>query len=160
MAGQDLSCGRGGDMKMTWKRGLILILRLGFGALLIFASIDKIQHPYEFAEVVENYRVLGPDLSRWVAVFVPYLEALTGLLLVLGVWLDAAVSINAMLMVGFLFLVLQAFIRGLDINCGCFMVAGEAPIGWAKIIENTLFAGLGGFLLWLVLKSSRNNYTL
>jgi uncharacterized membrane protein YphA (DoxX/SURF4 family) len=139
-------------MKITWRQGLILILRLGFGFLLIYASVDKIRHPFEFAEVVENYRVFGPDLSRLVAVFVHYLEALTGLLLITGIWLDAAVSINGLLMAGFLFLVLQAFIRGLDINCGCFMVAGEAPIGLIKILENIIFAGSGGLLVWLTWK--------
>ena len=136
-------------MKLSWRQGLILILRIGFGVLLIYASVDKIRHPFEFSEVVENYRVLGPDLSRWVAVFIPYLEALTGLLLITGIWLDAAVSINGLLMVGFLFLVLQAFLRGLDINCGCFTVQGEAPIGIIKIMENIMFAGFGGFLWWL-----------
>jgi len=136
-------------MKLTWRQGLILILRVGFGMLLIYASVDKIQHPFEFAEVVENYRVLGPDLSRWGAVFIPYLEALTGLLLITGIWLDAAVSINGLLMVSFLFLVLQAFLRGLDINCGCFMVQGEAPIGVIKIMENTVFAVFALFLCWL-----------
>ena len=136
-------------MKLSWRQGLILILRIGFGVLLIYASVDKIQHPFEFSEVVENYRVLGPDFSRWVAVFIPYLEALTGLLLITGIWLDAAVSINGLLMVGFLFLVLQAFLRGLDIDCGCFMVQGEAPIGIIKIMENIMFAGFGGFLWWL-----------
>jgi len=136
-------------VKLSWRQGLILILRIGFGVLLIYASVDKIRHPFEFSEVVENYRVLGPDLSRWVAVFIPYLEALTGLLLITGIWLDAAVSINGLLMVSFLFLILQAFLRGLDINCGCFMVQDEAPIGWIKIVENTIFAGFGVFLWWL-----------
>jgi uncharacterized membrane protein YphA (DoxX/SURF4 family) len=135
---------------------LLIVLRAGFGALLIAASISKGMHPLGFYEAVDNYRVFGPWLSRWAAVFVPALELLTGLCLVSGLWLDAAAPVNAALMSAFLILVLQAFFRHLDIHCGCFTLKGEPNINVMKIVENILYAA-GSILLWVLLVRRRRS---
>lgn len=127
----------------TWT---VRLLRLGFGVLLLAAAIPKIGQPLLFAEAVANYRVLGEPLSRWTAVWVPWLELLAGLSLISGLWLEGGVLINAGLMTAFLVLVVQARLRGLDIACGCFDVQGEDPITWLKIMENLIFAA-GSLLL-------------
>ncbi len=128
---------------------VVLVLRLGFGALLIAASVGKGLHPLDFQQSVDNYRVFGPWLSTWAAVFVPALEMLTGLCLVSGLWLDAAAPVNAALMSAFLMLVLQAFFRHLNIHCGCFSLKGEPNIDAAKIAENLLYAA-GSILLYVL----------
>ncbi len=133
-------------MNIEWSKWIFRLLRFGFGGLLIFASLNKIPHPYEFAAIIENYRVLGMGLSRWVAVWSPYLELCIGLLLIAGIWLDAASVVNAGLMSVFLVFVIQAFIRHLDIQCGCFTVESEGPIGFVKILENVGYF-LGSILL-------------
>ena len=144
-------------LNRVWQKWLIIVLRLGFGSLLIFASIDKIQHPHAFAEIVENYRVLGEGLSRWVAVWIPYLEALTGLLLILFIWKEATAVMNCLLMVIFLILVSQATLRGLDIRCGCFFVEGESTIGLLKILENLIYAVLAFLLMKLTMRGVKAN---
>jgi uncharacterized membrane protein YphA (DoxX/SURF4 family) len=120
---------------------------MGFGVLLIYSSLYKIQSPYEFAKAIENYRILGEGLSRWAAVWIPYLEAITGLLLILGVWIDAAVTINALFMLVFLILVSQAYFRGLDIQCGCYAFDEASTIKLTKLLEN-LFLLCSS--LWLI----------
>jgi hypothetical protein len=124
---------------------------MGFGALLIAASIGKGMYPLGFYEAVENYRVFGPWLSRWAAVFIPAFEMLTGLCLVFGIWLNAAVPSNAALMTAFLILVLQAYFRHLNIHCGCFTLKGEPNIDALKIVENALYA-VGGIACWMLMR--------
>ena len=144
-------------MKGNLRNTVFLLLRIGFGILLISASIDKILHPFDFSLAVDNYRLFGETLSRWAAVFMPYLELLTGLCLLFGVWQDAAIPMNAVLMSLFLVMVLQAFFRHLDIHCGCFTPRGESKIDAWKITENVLFA-LGSMLLWFLFhQNSRSN---
>src|SRR4030042_5286889 len=104
MAGARLPNGKRRAMK-EWKIWLWRLLRIGFGCLLIAASIDKIRHPLDFALAVENYRVLGEEASRWVALFIPCVEALTGIFLIAGFWPDAAAWITLLLMMIFLVLV-------------------------------------------------------
>jgi len=136
------------------RRVVFVLLRIGFGVLLTAASIGKILHPLDFAQAVDNYRLFGETLSRWAAVFMPYLELLTGLCLIFGFWQDAAVFINAVLMCTFLVLVLQAFFRNLDIYCGCFTPKGESKINALKIMENILFAA-GSLVLWVLFRMHR-----
>jgi hypothetical protein len=128
------------------------ILRLGFAVILAWASVDKILHPYDFGQDVLNYRVVNEGVSFLVAVWLPYLELLTAVCLLSGLWLEAAAVINAVLMWTFLGLVLQAFFRRLDIHCGCFTVKGDSVIGPVKIAENSLFALLSLLLVAVVFR--------
>jgi putative oxidoreductase len=145
-------------MNIVGFKWIFELLRFGLGGLLIFASLGKISHPYEFAVIIENYRVLGDGLSRWIAVWLPYLELGVGLLLVIGIWLDAASVINAGLLFIFLVLVTQAYIRHLDIDCGCFSIEHSEPIGLIKILENVgYFCGSLLFVYFVYRKKSLVN---
>ena len=134
-------------MKTNWQNSIYYLLRIGFGFLLIFSSLYKIQSPFEFAEAVQNYRIFGEGLSRWIAVWIPYLEVLTGLFLIVGIWIDAVVFINASLMLIFLIMVVQAYFRNLDIQCGCYAFDEDSRIKITKLLENLFF--LCGSI-WLV----------
>ncbi len=136
-------------MKGSPSRVLYYFLRIGFGLLLIAASFGKLRQPLEFAQAVENYLVFGETLSRWAAVWIPWLELATGLCLLFGVWPDAAVAVNGLLMGAFLVLILQAFFRHLDIYCGCFRSKGESTIDWLKVLENFGYAAGAAVLAFL-----------
>jgi len=125
------------------------MLRIGFGCLLIYASIDKIRHPHHFAQMVENYRVVGSDLSNWTAVFLPYLEVFAGFMLITGFWQNTAAVINLCLMTVFFILVTQAYIRDLDISCGCYSVEEGDVIGPWKIVINLIYMMLSAALVML-----------
>jgi uncharacterized membrane protein YphA (DoxX/SURF4 family) len=138
---------REGRLNVKAREWFFILLRIAFGVILIAASVDKIRHPIEFAEAVSRYRVIGEGLSFWAAVWIPALEALTGMLLVFGFWSDGAVIVNTGLMTAFLVLVFQAWVRGLDIRCGCFSVDSGTPMGWLKFLENVGFAS-GAWILF------------
>jgi hypothetical protein len=146
-------------MAFPVRKTALWILRLGFAILLGWASVDKILHPYPFAQDVLNYRVVNEGLSYLTAVWLPYLELFTAVCLLTGLWLEAAAVLNAILMWTFLGLILQAFFRRLDIHCGCFTVRGESVIGPLKITENTVFALLGLVLVRLVFKRFKEKST-
>ena len=143
-------------MNRKYIRTAFWILRIGFGILLVAASVDKLVRPSLFADAVANYRVTGQELAFWVAVFIPYLELLTGLLLISGIWPDAAVSVNSLLMTVFLVLVIQAYARHLDIACGCFRLRSTGVIGMGKVMENVLMALFSWILLILYFRLEKN----
>lgn len=102
------------------------------GAVFLYASYDKIGHPAEFARIVYHYRLAGPSAAipplvpNLVAVMLPWIELLTGALLVLGLWRREAAAVAAFLLVAFLASVGSALYRRIDIeNCGCFTVTGK-----------------------------------
>lgn len=99
---------------------LISLLRVALGAVFIVASLDKIQNPEAFATSIANYRVLPYTVINGMAIVLPWLEVITGTLLVLGVWVRANTMIVWALLFAFSVAISQALARGLDISCGCF----------------------------------------
>jgi len=122
-----------------------LALRLLLGAFFVYASLDKIASPAAFAKIVYQWQVAGPVPSNLVAVTLPWVELLSGLLLILGVWRREAALVIALLLVVFLAAAASVLVRGIDVvNCGCVSVAKEAvdsawPPAWMK--------GVGWFLV-------------
>ena len=69
------------------------------------------------------------------AVMLPWVEALTGLLLVVGLWRREAALTSALLLAMFLVAVGWALAHGIDVeNCGCFSVSGEGRAAGLKLI--------------------------
>ena len=124
---------------------IALLCRVILGIILIYASIDKIVHPAEFAKVIGNYNVLPFGLENLLGIILPVLELLVGSCLILGIMLDGSAIITAGMMTVFIIALSQAMIRGIDINCGCFKVTvenGGHQVGIRRIIEDFLFLGM------------------
>lgn len=128
---------------MRWLRhpAVYWLVSIGLGAIFIYASLDKIAHPEDFARIVYRYRLAGPTAGLGVvpanvlAVVLPWLEALTGVLLVTGLWRREAAALAGGMLVMFLVAVGYVIWQGIDVaHCGCFSVGGEGRgAGWALI---------------------------
>jgi uncharacterized membrane protein YphA (DoxX/SURF4 family) len=120
------------------------VVSIGLGAVFIYASLDKIAQPLEFARIVYRYRLAGPTAALGVipanalAVILPWLEAILGLLLVTGWWRREAAAIAGGLLVVFLVAVGYVMWQGIDVeHCGCFTVGGEGRgAGWTLIASD------------------------
>jgi len=110
-------------------RHAFLLSRLFLGGIFVYASYDKILHPVPFAEIVFNYQILPEILINLVSLFLPWLELLMGLSLILGVWLPGAVLISTVLLFVFFTTLVFNMLRGLDIDCGCFTVSAGPSSG-------------------------------
>ena len=130
---------------------IALLCRVILGIVLIYASIDKIVHPAEFAKAIGNYNVLPFGLENLLGIVLPVLELLVGTSLVLGIMLDGAAIITAGMMVVFIIALSQALFRGIDINCGCFKVivenGGGHQVGFRRIIEDFIYLGMALMVL-------------
>jgi uncharacterized membrane protein YphA (DoxX/SURF4 family) len=119
-------------------------LALALGAIFVYASVDKIRDPRAFARIVYHYQVVGPSArlgflpANAVAVALPWVEAVTGTLLIVGLWRREAALVAAALLAVFLAAAGSALARGIDIeNCGCFSVSGEGRrAGWRLLAED------------------------
>ncbi len=135
-------------MKPT--RAIILpVLRIILGCVFVYAAWGKVWAPWSFAEAVQNYKIVGPLISRWIAVVVPLLEIIIGILLIGGIWAKEALILTVGLFFVFDAMILQAYFRGLSISCGCFHPSDASPIDTWKFIENAglTFAAIWGLML-------------
>jgi uncharacterized membrane protein YphA (DoxX/SURF4 family) len=124
---------------------LHLLLRLLLGGFFVFASLDKIASPAAFAKIIYQWQVIGPVPSNLVAVTLPWIELVAGLLLIAGVWKCESALVIALLLVVFMVAAGSVMARGIDVqNCGCVSVAkSEAASAWPPAWTK----GVGWFLV-------------
>ncbi len=101
------------------------LCRVILGGLFIYASLDKIAHPHDFARIVYDYNLI-PDIAiYWVAGILPWFEMICGLLLISGLMIRTpSILLSLMLLVFIAAMGLNA-LRGLDITCGCFTTSQD-----------------------------------
>lgn len=99
---------------------LVLALRIIVGGVFIWAGILKILDPLEFAQSIRNYRIFPQSISFFLALALPWVEVISGSLLILGIFHRSSALLISSLLVLFLVLVVITMARGLDVDCGCF----------------------------------------
>ncbi len=113
--------------------------QVAIGILFISAALPKVGDPAAFAASVHNYRLAPASSEHFVAMTLPWIELVAGLSLVLGVSRRAGAVVTVGLMVLFTGVVAQAWLRGLDFECGCFGTADATRVGAKKLLENVGF---------------------
>lgn len=130
------------------------VARVAYGFIFIWASWEKLLHPQEFAVVTHNYQLIPNALVGLVAIVLPWLEMVCGLLLVVGRLARGSLLLLNGLMVVFIGAIAINIVRGLDIHCGCFSLSQEGE----KLAFITLLRDIGiwllgmGLLAWKILK--------
>jgi len=98
----------------------LLLGRLILGYVFIYASIDKIIDPASFSDIIDNYHITPVLLNNLFALFVPMLELVIGICLIFNLNIKGASFISIALLLWFLFILSQALVRGINVDCGCF----------------------------------------
>lgn len=131
-------------MKKIWPV-LFLLVRIALGVVFIAAAAPKIWRPDEFADSINNYRILPYFLVNLSAIALPWVEMLFGLFLVFGFRVKAASLATSLLMIMFLAALISAYARHINIDCGCqipLLSSKGAGIGWREFLRDTLFLAM------------------
>lgn len=130
-----------------------LALRLVVGGVWIVAGAVKLPDPAQSVAAVRAYQVLPSDLVTPVGQLLPILEVVIGLLLVLGLLTRAAAIASAVLFVVFLAGIVSVWVRGINIDCGCFGGGGANPDAASQypweIARDAALLAASLFLAWL-----------
>ena len=98
-----------------------LVFRVVLGIIFVYASLDKIAYPQNFSQIIYNYKILPSFLINIFAITLPWVELICGLFLIGGIFLESSsLLIFILLLVFTLATSFNVFIRGIDIQCGCF----------------------------------------
>jgi len=147
MVGRRLA-GRYGAFTMTQmdnsrRSYAVLALSLAIAAIFIYAGIDKLRDPLQFADSIAAFAILPAMLINLLAFGLPPFEIACGLLLLgprtrrIGALAVVAVSIL------FFTALASALLRGLTLDCGCFGAgAPSRPRMWLElVVDAALFTG-------------------
>lgn len=127
---------------------LLFLFRILLGFIFIYAGIEKIIDPEGFAKSISNYRLFPFAFINIFAITLPWIELVSGILLISGVAVKENSFIITVLLGVFVVAIAVSLIRGLNINCGCFGTDGGSQVGLQKIIENILLMIAGIILIY------------
>lgn len=119
------------------KRFLSLACRLVLGVVFIAAAVPKILAPHDFALAILRYQMAPYALINLMAVFMPWLELVAGVAILMPRPARGAAIILAGLLAVFTVAIAINLVRGVDMACGCFTMDPDAErIGWWNVARN------------------------
>jgi len=108
-------------MSVTIKFDWRICCRWLLGLLFLWSALSKVANLQDFYGSLLSYRLPLPEtLLQITAVILPWLELFCGIGLVSGIWTEAALLWAVGLFLIFALATGQAWVRGLEISCGCF----------------------------------------
>jgi putative oxidoreductase len=125
------------------RRYAVHAVSLAVAAVFIYAGIDKIRDPLQFADSIAAFAILPAVLINLLAMGLPPFEIACGLLLI-GPWTRRVGSLAvAIILVVFMIALSSALLRGLTLDCGCFGPgAPSRPRMWLELaFDATLLSG-------------------
>ena len=140
MKGGENNIKASGLKKIFASKKTIFLARLITGSIFIYASLDKLAYPNQFAVIVGNYNILPTKIVGLFAYGLPWLELILGVLMIIGLLLRPTAALLSLILMTFIAAIVYKYANGTLGNCGCFSVSAEAgnqsPI--ISLIRNAL----------------------
>jgi len=131
------------SLKNLFNNGWIEIaFRWILGITFIYASYYKILSPTDFAKMVYGYNLFPEVLINLIAIFLPFVELISGLSLLLGIYPRSAALITNGLLLAFIFILAINIIRGHEFDCGCFST-GKAGSPKMMVARDVIYLIMG-----------------
>src|SRR5690242_8710456 len=97
----------------------LLVIRIVLGSVFSYAGLIKFFDTSSFADSIASFRLLPDELIGILALTLPPLELIIGLMLISGWKVRPAALCAIFLCATFVIALGQALLRGLNIDCGC-----------------------------------------
>ncbi len=116
---------------------------LAVAAVFIYAGVDKLRDPLQFADSIAAFAILPAVLINPLAFGLPPFEIACGLLLLGPRTRRVGALAVAVISVVFFTALASALLRGLTLDCGCFGPgAPSRPRMWLELaVDIVLFSG-------------------
>lgn len=106
-----------------------LVARLVLGGIFVVAGLLKVGTLEGSAAAVRAYQVLPFEFAGYLGYALPIIEIMIGVLLILGLFTRVSAILLSFMLVAFIIGIVQAWARGLTIDCGCFGGGGQVEAG-------------------------------
>ncbi len=128
---------------------LALAARVYLAVVFIAACWHKLLDPAMFALDIATYQILPLALVNGLAIVLPWVELVAGVLLLVGWRTRAAATLVAGMMVVFIIAILLALRAGLNMSCGCFASQGavEDPISGLTVLRDLGWLALAVYVM-------------
>jgi uncharacterized membrane protein YphA (DoxX/SURF4 family) len=149
-----------GTQPRAWPRMLLVLGRVVLGAIFIIAAFTKLyfnggwhfgDYHFFFGMAINSYNLLPVWAVELLARVLPWFELALGAWLLLGIGLRWSGMIASALLLVFIGAMTNAYIKGLEIMCGCF--GNNEKLGpWTLIRDSSMLVlalavTIGAFLI-------------
>lgn len=117
---------------------ILEMISLIMAAMWFLAAMHKILYPFQFYRSILDYRLIGGNPAVWLAFWFPFFEVFTGIGILIRRTRHESLMISAILLTGFLLLLIITVLRGMEIGCGCFSFSTEESLEMA-IVRDLIF---------------------
>jgi uncharacterized membrane protein YphA (DoxX/SURF4 family) len=130
----------------AWPRVLLVIGRVVLGAIFVASSYTKLHfngawhlsdYHFFFAMAVDSYNMLPLWAVQILALVLPPLEGLLGILLISGLGLRWVAAFTSALIAVFIAAMTRALILHIQIKCGCF--GNDDPLTIWSLLRDSSF---------------------
>ena len=125
----------------------LLAARLILGAIFLMSATPKLVAPRQFANDVQQYRLLPHPLASAFGYALPYTELAAAALLLTGFYTEWAALGVAVMLVTFMIAVGVAMARKLNLTCSCFGLLYRERVGWSTQIRDGILLAVALFIL-------------
>ena len=129
------------------------VIRILIGGIFLLAGLAKIADPVRFMFTLREFDLFPRVITPFLAVFLPWMELLLGLSLVLGLLYRTGALMLAFLNFLFMLAILSVISRGIVVDCGCFGLFADAlklpdMADYKAVIRNVIFTSLCAYLFF------------
>ena len=129
--------------------------------VFLTAAYGKLRHFTAFEGVVANYRVLPESWAMPTAYLLPPVEALVGVMLLIGWGSPWPELISGALLLIFALAMAVNLLRGrAHIDCGCFQSALKQTLSWRLVGRNLVLTALLGIAVLALPKGTREVFAI
>ena len=116
----------------------IYLIQCFLSSVFLVAAWFKLQDPSATLTSIYQYKILSWQASDWLACTLPWVEATAAI----GLWVRrvrlGAILLGSSILVLFITALLSAWIRDLDISCGCFGTGDVSARVLERLIEDVI----------------------
>jgi rhodanese-related sulfurtransferase len=117
-------------------------------SIVAYCDGKECELSHRLAEELKQQGQTNVHILFNVAITLPWIEVVAGVMLILGLWLVASVWLINLMTLTFIGAIASAVSRGLSIECGCFGTVGGRQVGLRAIAEDVLLLACGIWVLW------------
>jgi len=128
-------------------RSWAVLFRIVLGCIFTVSGLAKIADPVRFLLTLREFQLLPRAAESFLAVYLPWLELVLGLCVVLGLLHRTAALMIAGLNGFFIVAIGSVMARGIEVDCGCFGLLADVlhlpdMADGKAIVRNLLLMGM------------------
>lgn len=129
------------------------LLRLGLAVVWLVAGLPKVGDINQNYLAVRAYELFPATVSRLIGGVQPFVEIALGVLLLVGIGVRLVSVISALILLAYIAGIIQAWARGLSIDCGCFSGGGQVATGDTRYpVDIARDVGFVAMATWLAVR--------